>query len=437
LNHGYAFASDFEPISQSANGPYPGVEGKFISGVQPPEHSLTQIDSLALGVQSYFLQDKLVLTYGFRSDDNSAHVAAFKPTPNAQGRVWPEADFDSPLGDPYEESGDLYSAGVVYHLNRHLSVFYNQAENFQPGGTSRSTFAGDPLPSSTGDGEDYGIKFNLFDDRLVGVLTRFSTSQDFVAVNPRNNYGGRQNRISNVYEIERSIDPDFIAPPSVSPLENRLSEGYELELVANPLERFTVRVAASYNETRAVDILPVFQSYFEAQKPYYLANGHLPSITPGVSTVAEGVARIEGQLASQLAEEGQLRLNQAQWLFSTVASYTFDPDSALKGWSVGTALHWRDKPIIFYGVNPDGFEDLSLPVYGVDSTNLDVFVAYRGSSLLGWDVGWSTQLRVENILEPWKILPLRGESDGQGGAYVARANITGPLRVALQTTFSF
>lgn len=65
-----------------------------------------------------------------------------------------------------EGAGKTFTRGAVFHAFSWLSLTFNQSDNFQPNTGTRSVF-GDLLPNPMGEGRDYGLKFSLFNQRVV------------------------------------------------------------------------------------------------------------------------------------------------------------------------------------------------------------------------------------------------------------------------------
>ncbi len=103
------------------------------------------------------------------SDDSSE---VFPLNPQTWGR-----DLANP--EP-AQTGQTGTKGIVFHPFKWLSVFYNESDNFAVGPT-RVYPTLQPIPNSSGVGEDVGIMLRTPDNKLELKLNRFETSQKNVS----------------------------------------------------------------------------------------------------------------------------------------------------------------------------------------------------------------------------------------------------------------
>lgn len=171
------------------------------------------VDSLSFGITSHFWNDRLITTVGFRKDKYKARVtntgtgAVLDPQGNVvapaitNAQKWVDGvfqrDFLFDRWGPYSElEGSTRTLGGVlrpfqgwrsierradsgsqaWQFVSNLGFSYNKSDNFNPPSTALGDFYGNPLPKPTGEGEDYGIQFSLFDGKLFGRVTWFNAS---------------------------------------------------------------------------------------------------------------------------------------------------------------------------------------------------------------------------------------------------------------------
>jgi len=140
-----------------------------------------EIDTTAISMQSYLLNDRLVGLVGWREDKqtNTAQAGTFYladgSVDTARTLVWGKPN--SP------ETGRTFTWSVVAHTPAFLarrmhgvtiSPHYNVSENFNPVGL-RSTILGKPLASPSGQTKEYGLTINLLDDRVSLRINRYRT----------------------------------------------------------------------------------------------------------------------------------------------------------------------------------------------------------------------------------------------------------------------
>ena len=107
----------------------------------------------------------------------------------------------------------------------------------------------------------------------------------------------------------------------------------------------------------------------------------------------------------ELAQDGAIRTNEIrEWRFNMVTNYTFDQDSALKGWNVGGAMRWQDNIGIGRPLNAlseGGFApDLDNTFFGPTETTIDAWAGFQKPiTFAAQDIEWRVQLSVRNLLD--------------------------------------
>jgi hypothetical protein len=150
-------------------------------------------------LQSNFLNDRLIGTFGFRTDevfDRNAPFAKLTPdlreydfkASNVWNSGWRTADGEttsfSIVARPFRDLGFLMSAAnsdskVTRFLAGALSsltLTYNEADNFVAQGPAFDLYL-NPVPNQTGTTKDIGLWMTLFDEKLTVRYTRFDTQQ--------------------------------------------------------------------------------------------------------------------------------------------------------------------------------------------------------------------------------------------------------------------
>lgn len=148
------------------------------------------IKSQAAVLQSYWLQDHLITTLGWRRDEDyfargGIGATANPDAPDDPGKVhYGFDDFSFPHKPPPSVAAEIKSYGAVLRWPRKLirmpagtdlSVFYNNSENFTPIG-GRSNAYKEPLGPPKGTTEEYGFNFSAFNDKLNLRVNRFETA---------------------------------------------------------------------------------------------------------------------------------------------------------------------------------------------------------------------------------------------------------------------
>ena len=107
-----------------------------------------------------------------------------------------------------------------------------------------------------------------------------------------------------------------------------------------------------------------------------------------------------------------------------------------KGWSVGGALRWQDKPTIGYPIidYPElgPIRNIDSPVYGASETQADLWLRHR-RKIFDDRIDWTLQLNVRNITDEDDLIDV---SLNYGGlANIVRFNEG--RRFILSSTFDF
>ena len=171
-----------------------------------------ETDATAWGasIQSYFWDDRIVATYGYREDTveelefmwiddrrlfgnpdfAAARAARGLATDSVndiivtdvEGDGSSEADYvlDMPR-QLFERTVPLETMGLVFHITPWLRVFANQSENFALTSPTQDGFYR-TNPSQAGETEEYGIGLELFDNKLTTKLTFYETKQVYEPV---------------------------------------------------------------------------------------------------------------------------------------------------------------------------------------------------------------------------------------------------------------
>ncbi len=434
-------------------------------------------DSYMAVSQSHFLNNKFVVTLGYRKDevgiDRAGHrmdpIVGWLPdfditpdTPSSQGISpgAPKTDFE----------GTVRTTGAVYHINENLSLVANAATNIGVPDFRRTVFPdGATAPPSKGEGVDYGIDFNLLNNRVNGRLVYYETEAIEEVV------GGSQASapMEAIYEAYEDaftpvLDDGGVAIPGTgnpAALDNLLSRrqelrpevngrfrdnvssGYELRLTANMTENWRVVLNAAHTDrivsnmfSQAVDFLGltedgtgrVTQGATEAQEvedpedPGSFIQGYaidpsaytsdgviskflaLESELPGNRTLDNtGISRQVFELVDNINEQREIL--QKRW---GLRPYRFNVFTAYdfnegrwRGLTLGGGFRWTDANII-------GEED-GVEFEGEPQVNTDLLIRYRTKGdFLGGEGRWTFQLNVLNAFDNRDIIPSRLAIDG-------------------------
>lgn len=462
--------------------------GYWFGSVNGWSRSLLKTTGVVL--QSHFLKDRVVTTFGLRKDRTFNHRAA-KPIYNfgPDGIVIDEGSLHVLDDDGWvRNQGPTKTAGVVLKPKPWFHLHYNQSDSFQPAGLAVGLFL-NRLPNPTGEGKDYGFSVNLLGGKLIARVNRYETTQfnsrngsmrtlgqrvrgiDFdtnyaptgLVVQARGwvtNAAAAQGitlsedeinqRISEVTKLEPSY---FTRPESLGEQNSLVAEtadvtakGTELELHYNPSRFWTVKLNAT--ETQSIDSnlspgvvnwiaqrLPVWESIIDPEigRPWFTER------YDNRNSAAQFLqSSVIAPLRIATATEGKSRPQIRKYRANLSTSYRLaglSENPLLKRFSVGGALRWEDKGAIgYYGLQqlPDIITELdpNRPIYDKAHLYGDFFVAYR-TRVFSDKVSATFQLNVRNIQESGRLQPISAYPDGTPNGY----RIVDPRQFILTATF--
>ncbi|MBK1878995.1 TonB-dependent receptor [Pelagicoccus mobilis] len=440
------WASDFSALE--------GVTAEYLNFTSGINTETKQNVYMAAG-QSHFFNKRLVTTLGYRIDTSDVDdVAGSAWVKNADGT---RVDFDDPslVRTRNEAVSDIeegtYSVGAVYHLLRDrglldsFSLSFNQSTNFQPS-ASDPNLQGRPLPFATGETKDVGIKASMFNGKLNGSLSWFEGGQ----LNNRTGAGQVLTRAREIWNglIEEevgSIADQEMFTDNLNELEGTVAdtrdisvEGLEMRWTYSPNSNWRMIFFGSRNEAIQDNINPSANQYFAEHfdSAFASAYGDVPLNESG-RTVDDAIEQMQRDLDLKKAEEGRAQQSQREWAFSYLTNYRFT-EGALKGFSIGGNIKWKDKAAIGYASDEEGKVDISKPFYGEELLTTGMHFSY-GRKIRDGKVDWKIQLNIQNLLDDDDYVGVRATESvdipDTGEIYAWR--IQEPRSFSLTNTFSF
>jgi hypothetical protein len=275
-------------------------------------NSLTLIKTVGGVIQSHFLGDKVVTTFGLRDDQQYVKNGAAPQILNPDGMTFDYAYFNHwAAGDYKFNRGRTKTGGVVVRpfrdlgwvrqpapdgagiarvvagALRGLSLTYNRSDSFRPQDPKIDIFLRS-LPNPSGRGEDYGFWLNMLDGRFVLRVNRYdnkskdnqgtdintisqrvtrldvASSANFLLTTQATNWVTQFNptwstaqvqaevarQIGLSTELQSALLQAFNAG-TIAATADVSSKGTEIELNFNPTRYWTV--AASATETKSIN----------------------------------------------------------------------------------------------------------------------------------------------------------------------------------------
>jgi outer membrane receptor for monomeric catechols len=214
------------------------------------------------------------------------------------------------------------------------------------------------------------------------------------------------------------------------------TDGYEVELTANPTDHWRLFANYSHTSTVRTNIGREQQTYIAHFRDLWLRNGSVP-LTDGTGrNVTQAVAGVDQAAFSNFVLADEKRpLGQVKEKFNLRTTYEFAQEK-LKGFSVGGGTRYTSAPII--GVTATGTTAANIvrtTFYGSSQIFFDANLAYRRklAPVFGRSVTWSLQLNINNVFDNDSFVRVRQASDGQLVTY----RFNPPREWVLTSRFSF
>ncbi len=454
------------------------------------------IKSQAAILQSYWLADHVITTIGWRKDKDYLSRLNLTYPNNPTKNRFRNGEFGFRSTPPFNVEGEVESYSVVVRWPKRLlrlpegtdlSLFYNESSNFTPAG-GRITALNQKLTPPEGTTEEFGFGLSLLNDRLNIRYNRFETRVTNASFNSPSYsaaYGNGVSQIAGFWAGERNINPGIdrtaeierlfspvpefrdaygfqlvtnangtfgftgTIPPGITDTTDYVARGHEVEIVYNATRNWRTLLNVSKQETVQSNIAPNTREFVEKMRPIWAEfagrprsnypAGYVPGtpLPPGTETVGSWVqTNVLVPYATTLANEGQVSAEQRKWRVNLVTNYSFDRESRLKGFAIGSGVRWQDKYALGYPTrfNPDGsvFVDIANPFWSDDDLNVDAWVSYQRRILNG-RVDWKVQLNVRNLIGDEDPLAITVQPDGSP----AITRLPPEKRIYLTNTFSF
>lgn len=410
--------------------------------------------SSGLGVlQSRWLSDHLITTFGWRKDKRASYMAPF--VQNAR-MTWEPAQLvdGAPAGTTHPSYAYIPDSSVkwVEGISRNfgavlhgpswadwLSFTFNRATNFAPPTESNDIF-GKRLAASTGESTDFGFRLDLLDGKLNVQFLHYETSE----IGSPTNGGSINSPFNDLKEIEDILVANNLIPSTplvgVFTTADRTGEGEELTIIGNPTPHWTFRLTASRLVNRQRNLAPDVRAYYAEHMPQYEAfAAQYPTLADSTTTLAGRIAEAKAAMALLNTREGVQVFPSSEYTVRFIPKYTFDRTSRFKGLSLGGNIRWTSAPIIgYYRVASNGSFDTSRSHRGDEQVLTDLFLSYQRR--LTKDIDWRLQINVSNVFDKTDPYPVAAVNnvDAADFQWVAYRNRPIEGRVFyLTNTFSF
>ena len=479
------------------NGAFEQGSAQFFNADEHPDQVWTwgnplgadEIESFSSVLQSKFLGGHIVTTASWRSDSVKQFTAAQAQDPGSGLYIQGTA---IPKGDPtFEEDISQSSFGIVGHVPDQwlpegfgLSAHFVDSSNIAAGTAGVDIF-GVAAPLQGGTTREYGFSASALDGKFHARINFFESAQNdskitgtlpqmgsYITSVMENNtpaqlaaagwdlYDGSSFDPGSIVALNiRPADPslpsnetdwlaDNIAGTPTNYYQDTTSEGMEMEFSYAPIKNWRFHLNVSQVEAQINDVMPISgPELTRVANEVFLhpLKGQLfvvadPEIEEDGSYNPEHLlsARADnllGAIAKKKAPEGGPLQEIREWRTNLVTNYTFDTDSMLSGFSVGTGIRWQDEVAIgseLKIVDGSTVPDYDKLHYGPTQTNVDAWVTYN--TKIFTDQSLMLQMRVRNLTSgSGEFIPIKANPDGE----VALWRIGAPRYLELSARFKF
>lgn len=416
---------------------------QYVARTKANAHARKQDTSYMIAAQSFWWQDRLVTTAGFRIDqitfrnEREARVAnASDPRIAARTIALNEWDFNG-VYDTSKYKPSTFSAGAVFHVTSRISAFYNTASNRGTPRFDRTVLPnGDVPPPTEGESSDYGAMIDLLgDERYFVRATRFFTKSigdapiipNSVATETSVALGG--DNLRNIY--------DALLNAGAIPLTTYNRElvfynagmvdvetkGYELEFVARPAKSINLRFTYSHSDRNRTNIFREIFSFFGTKSEEWRRLAGTNATLR--ATIDSELALVNEKLQDQLnLQSGPLGSRPDK--FTANGRYQF-LEGKLRGVAVGGAVRYQSANIMSYNRATGATQKGNEMIFG------DAFASYRRKA--PWAQGSLLfQVNVTNVTNDYLVGIGRRNADGNA---VRRVYLNEPRRWRFTTTLEF
>lgn len=232
----------------------------------------------------FMFSDRIVLAAGARFDhqESSTKNQISGVTALAENEQW------------------SYKLGIIGKPYKGLALYYNYSETYAPV-NSIDAITGQKFPNQTSTINEGGLKFDLFQSRLIGTFAVFDTLQDNVLVNVHDPVTG----------ILR-----------LTPIGNRVVRGWEMDMDAQPVNGLNLKVGVGSIDKAATEtgLHPRWVGIglnYKAFGKYTIQSGRLKGLGIGGGVVytndSAGDATDTFTLPGYAIVDGLLQYNRPDW----------------------------------------------------------------------------------------------------------------------------
>jgi len=419
-------------------------------------------DNYLLALQSYFFNDRLVTTLGYREDEVANKTHAVER--NEQGYY--AINYDKPIHQDF--LSETITAGVVWHLTDNFSPFFNISENSNfpnflikvlPEDLERP-FDGVTPPPASGVGWDTGVMFSFLEGKISGRLTYFEADVEDVenwtggfkvatSFNSSINSGLRRAGV-----IDQDTE-DFRSHTATGTVFDEKSNGVELSVTTNLTSNWRLTANYSFTDRDRFNAYQDVQRFLEQKRDWafaeaagFIEENNLDVESPGELLIGQPPLPGEPDARSPLnsvfqdwqseidffrrGEEVKRGLRKHK--FNLFTAYDLKLEGPLEVFTVGAGIRYQSKNIV--GVDPD--DNI---LYGIPIEYFDLLFRYDFGENLIKGVRTRVQVNIRNVFDETDLIPIRftpvPNEDHSYPDVIDRFTTQQPRRIFMTVTMSF
>ena len=336
--------------------------------------------------QSFYLDERIVPTFGLRKDRNYSENNLSYPN-NPDGSFNRSNLYNFGTSKNWN-SGDTKQSGVVVkpfrgwrYLDsksedgniladflRGMTLSYNQADSFQPQSIQYNNL-GAVLPNPTGTGKDYGLTLSMFRNTLNITVRKYETFQlnargtigtidtrartldvgtgggnSFTLISKATSWATTlhgpttaspwtSDQITTYVDGVLGMTPDYVSflqTANLNDVNDAESKGYEVEVSYNPTNYWTVRLTGSQQSAIDSNMSPAAQQYIDNRLPIWTTvvdptNGQLwwNETTGGTQANSYYVGNVLSPLKLAIATAGKRKPQTREYQFNVFTNFRF------------------------------------------------------------------------------------------------------------------
>ncbi|MBN2068382.1 MAG: TonB-dependent receptor [Opitutales bacterium] len=409
------------------------VTGQTLTSGWVPNQDITNSDQVQdtfmAAIQSYFWSDRIVTTLGYRHDE--LDYSSLATTRNSDGVL----ELDPNDVNQRDFSANTVSLGAVVHLTDSISAYANHSNSRSLPNTSQRLIGADVPPMPEGIGYDMGLKFDFFGGKLYATVNYYKT--DYENTTEWGNIEASVTTLNNRV-LAAFLDDGLISESEYNSrllnanayLQDRKSDGWEFEAIANPNRNWRITANFSINNVVKSNIMSEVVSWADEATAYWVDTAGEDYLLSGESwdILGDNIGWMMDYINEEVAFNGRQARGEREYGASLYTRYTFT-DGFVKGLYIGGGARYQSPNAVTYS-------DEDVLIEGRDMLLFDLMFGYDFNLTDGDDpVKMSLQLNIANLFDEdkYQIYTTSWWND----ALVERLGLQEPRKFTFTTKLSF